>query len=321
MTPVHGARRVFVFPFVVAFAATIGFGALGVDLASAQVYPPPTNTPVATPTSTPRVTQTPKLNNCARTGKHRKPNKFVATNEFSPGDNIVVKGKAKCAKANAKVTIKLDDRKIGSGEAAKNGAYTITGKIPKSTSFGSHTITVVTGKRRYSAQIEVVPSSGSSSSGFATAGPILAAWVALAGVIAAFFVGTRRRRQLIPAVVTPEADVPFFDTSHFVPSNTQRKRRRSKAKPGAKKPAAKRKAAPKKKSVAAKKKTKPSAKQAPKAKSKPSARKAVRPRATAPRSATKGSATTRRTGPKAPTTKPAQRRNSRPKGNGRPGKK
>jgi hypothetical protein len=327
MAPVRGAKHTTLWHLLAVTLVAVVGAFLVADVASAQGYPPPTNTPTPTPnpsqpppTSTPRVTATPKINNCARTGMHRKNNNFTATSEFTPGSNIVVKGKSKCAKANAKVTIKLDGRKIGSGEATKSGSYTIVGKIPKSTSFGPHTLTVVTGKKTYSTVIQVVPSSEKESSGFATAGPIFAAWMALAGVIAAFFVGSRRRREPVLAVAAaPESSVPYIDTSHFVPTSTLKPKRR-------RKPATKKKSAPRAKAASAKKKTKAKAKPSAKAKPVPPKAKASKtpkaaskdPKAKTTRStpkkpSAKGRATTARAGSKSPTGKPGQRKNPRPK--------
>jgi hypothetical protein len=276
---VHGGRSAFVSSFLAVLIA----GLLAAP-ALAQ-YPPPTPTATSTPTDSPIATQEPRASACAVTGVlFKKKNGtvgFRARTEFAPGSKIGVKGRKKCAGSQVRVRVSIDldgeTTKIGAGESSDKGGYLIKGKIPSSTSFGRHAIFVNAKKRSYVTDIEVVPANGARSSGFAgTAGPMLAAWVALAGIVAAFVVGTRRRRSRpLAAVAVAQSDVPLLDTWDFVPVLPKRRR-------GGASPAKKKRKAP-----AARKRAKPKA-------SKP---KASKPKASKPKAATTGKAAARRKPP------------------------
>ena len=219
---------------------------------------------------------------------------FRPEDEFNPGDRMLVRGRKKCANANARVRVSLDvdGEFIGSGRATDRGAYLIRTRIPRSTSFGTHTVIVRTSGLRYESQIEVVPEEGSEGAGFSgTAAPMLVAWVALGGLIAAFFVGARRRRQVATVAAVPQADdVPKIDTSSFMPfSPTKAAQRGGQRTRVAAKPKSQRK------------KTSPRARKKSAAKPKPAppAGTSAQPRSPAKRRS-RGTATTKRSGSKAP---------------------
>lgn len=302
--------------FALLFLGALGFGA-GASVALSQEYPPPPPTdtppptvppppptspsPTVSPSATPRPSATPQNNRCATTGSIRR-GKFEASVTYAPGDKIAVRGKSKCARSKASVRLDLDAKKIGSKKASKSGSYTVTGRIPKNTTFGNHTVTVVTSKETYETEIEVEPSPGASASGFSgSAGPLLAAWVALGGVVGAFFVGSRKKKGLVPAMQsagTDAGDVPVYDTSHFVPLKPKPRKKasagrsrsskaRSSAKAGKKKPATRK---PARKSTSARKKpasaeTKKSSgvqRRKPTSGRKPTARKKTAPKSSRP---------------------------------------
>jgi hypothetical protein len=158
---------------------------------------------------------------CAQTGVIRANGKFKPQKEFRAGARIVVRGHNNCADPNATVLVSIDAEAevIGTGSADAQGSYLVEGTIPPTTSSGTHTIIVTTSGERYEAEIEVVVEEGSQSAGAfgGTAGPLLVAWVALAGVVGAFFVGSRRRRREVAIVAAEETPVPLLDTSSFVP--------------------------------------------------------------------------------------------------------
>jgi hypothetical protein len=269
---------------------------VSLSLPAEAQYPPPTPTPTATSTATgsPVATSTPRASACAITGvltKRGNKVRFTARSEFTPGSKIAVRGGRRCARKKLRVRISIDidgeSTSIGVGKSNENGAYTVRGKIPNATSFGRHAIFVNTKGKSYVTDIDVVPASGARDSGFAGAGPMLATWVALAGIIAAFLVATRRRRAR-PAAVFEGSDrgVPMLDTWDFVPVLPKRRRggrtpakkkltgpaagTRKKAKPKSKPKASTPKAVKSTSKSKAKSKAKPKA--APKAKPKPGAR-------------------------------------------------
>lgn len=294
-------------------------------------YPPPTPTvtptdePTDEPTPTATATPKPRKSPCAQTGIIAK-DKFRARTNFNRGDRIVVRGRNKCASAgaNVKLYIEVNGTRtlLGRRDADKKGAYTVSGRIPRTTPFGRHKIVIRTGGKTYVSTIDVVPARGSDPSGFAgSAGPLMVGWVALGGIVAAFFIGTRRRAR--PAVASTGAapEVPQIDTSSFVPSFNRHRARGGKAakkksapqrkkpakRPAAKKPTSKGTGA-KPKAADTAKKPKPVAK--PKA-AKPAKRQAdpdavdgpVTPEAsTKPKPVRKGRATTDRSKAKRPQT-------------------
>lgn len=225
---VRGERIVLL---LVCICASVGIA----TAALAQGYPPPTPTNVPTPTGTgptptgtnpnPTPTDTPRHNGCAVTG-HLKKGKFHADTEFSPGDNIAVRGKKDCAKKEVNVTAKISEGaafvQIGKTTSSDKGSYTVQGKVPAGSTFGQHTVRVQTSGRTYESDIDVVASTSSKNTSFGvTAGPLAAAWIALFGVVAAFVVARRRRRPLLMAMAVPETEVPMLDTSGFVPVVTK----------------------------------------------------------------------------------------------------
>jgi hypothetical protein len=222
MASVRGVRSVVL---SVLICASVGVAAA----ALAQGYPPPTDTPVATPTNsptaTPKPTKTPKIDGCDQTGTLKK-GKFTSQSEFHRGDTIVIRGKKKCAKDNVAVKAQINEGSdwilIGDTTSTNKGAYSIKGKIPAGISLGDHTIRVKTQGDTYTTTITVIAGTASKASGFSrTAGPLAAAWVALFGIAAAFYVGSRRKRRPVSAVAVEGPDVPMLDTSHFVPDMTR----------------------------------------------------------------------------------------------------
>jgi hypothetical protein len=282
--------------FTAACAAVVAFA---LSASAQSQYPPPTPTRTPNPTKSPKPSDTPKPTkkpkNCATTGT-TKNGKFSATDEFKRGQRIVIKGEKECAGVSKPVSATFEDngakKKIGATTSSRKGAYGVQGNIPASASFGDHTVLVKSGSKSYTAVVEVVAATGSTSSGSDLAAPVLAAWVALAGVATAFFLGSRRRRRPMAAVAVPDVGVPTIDTSGFVPSYSNRHAVRKTAKGAASRQTAakapKTNAAPRKPAAAKKTPAKPKADAAPAAASKGAAPK--------PR----GKATTDRKEPKAP---------------------
>jgi LPXTG-motif cell wall-anchored protein len=117
---------------------------------------------------------------------------------------------------------------IGGTKATQKGAYVITGVLPATISLGEHLVYSKSGsvsggkkhkdnapEKRYETHIRVVPATGSTSA--STIGSLLAAWVALLGVIGGFVLSSRRRRR--PGLAVAEGEIPpQVDTSGFVPT-------------------------------------------------------------------------------------------------------
>ncbi len=236
----------------------------------------------------------PQPTRCAQTGVRGRNGNFRPQSEFSPGERGVLRGGSRCARAEVRVRVAIDGkgRVIGSGSSNSRGQYKFGMRIPRSTSFGPHTLIVRTAGRQYETIIEVVPQGGAQDASFgSTAGPLLVAWVALVALVAAFFVASRRRKRPVAMVAMAAGDVPTIDTSGFVPALPQ-SRGKSTPKALSSKPQTARKKAG----------SKGARKQRAKGKAKPPSTQAepLTPKPVAKKPSRNGAATTKRGGPKAP---------------------
>ncbi|MEX0875375.1 MAG: hypothetical protein WD179_10490 [Actinomycetota bacterium] len=162
----------------------------------------------------------------------------VRLDEFNLGQQILVRDEGGCAPANTKVRAALRgeprDFRLGETMSEDDGSYVIRGEIPSRADYGTHLIVVDAGKKKYTKAIQIVPKSATEpiDRGRVAAMSAAALFIALGiGVVVVPRRGRWRMKQA-PASGAAETEVPFIDTSGFVPMRDDSRR----AKPQVKKP-------------------------------------------------------------------------------------
>ena len=176
--------------------------------------PPPTKSPKPHKTPKPKCTTTGTLE--GNGGRGSNGGGFRPQREFERGETVAVRGGRGCAGPKERVTLSIGrgegKRRLGASQSTKTGAYTVSGRVPPSARYGKHELTISSSGATHRTTMQVVAGGGSRRS--LASGPMLAVWFALAGIVAAYVLGTRRRRR--PAAAAPSLEVPLIDTWDFV---------------------------------------------------------------------------------------------------------